>query len=276
MSLVLSSSRRGCAGILAALHNTLGDAAHGDQFRRPDHRCRPVRHQHGLPTEDAVPRQTRGTARTAQGHRRHLGPVPLSGCALRLGHVHLRLPVSAVERVEGAGRRRVDPSLRRRHGARIRHSQGHPLRHQDHAGQLVERAQALDDRGHRREQRRGLHLHLQLPGQLHRLLQPRPGSPAELSRHRALQGAMHPPAALAEGAGLPRQARRRHRQRRDRGDARAVDGAGHRAHHDAAALAQLCVFAALARPDLGRAAALPARSLGLRPGAPAQPARGAD
>ena len=101
--------RRGCAGILAALHNTLGDATDGDQFRRADHRCRPVRHQHGLPAEDAVPRQARGTARTAQGDRRHLGPVPLSGCALRFGHVHLRLRVPPVERVEGAGRRRVDP-----------------------------------------------------------------------------------------------------------------------------------------------------------------------
>ena len=54
---------------------------------------------------------------------------------------------------------------------------------------------------------------------------------------RALRGRARPPAVLAGGPRLRRQARGRDRQRRDRGDARARAGRDGRARDDAAALA---------------------------------------
>ena len=69
-----------------------------------------------------------------------------------------------------------------------------------------------------------------------------------------------PPAALARGPRLRRQARRRDRQRRDRRDARPGDGRDGRARDDAAALAELRALAARrgTRSPNWRAALLPA------------------
>ena len=73
------------------------------------------------------------------------------------------------------------------------------------------------------------HLHLRLPGQLHRLLQLRRRLPADLPGRRHVRGPEHPPAALARGPRLRRQEGRRDRQRRHRGHPGPVDGrhAGH-------------------------------------------------
>ena len=71
-----------------------GDRSRGAP-RRPDRRRRAVRHRRGVPRADRLPvghlRDLRGPRR----HRRHLGPVPLPGHPLGLGHVHPRLPVPA-------------------------------------------------------------------------------------------------------------------------------------------------------------------------------------
>ena len=75
-----------------------------------------------------------------------------------------------------------------------------------------------------------------------------PYSP-EFDGDRAIRGPDHPPAALARGPRLRRQARGRDRQRRDRGDDRAGDGGPRRARDDAPALAQLHRLAAGRGPD---------------------------
>ena len=68
----------------------------------------------------------------------------------------------------------------------------------------------------------------------------------------------HPPAALARGPRLRRQAGRRDRQRRDRRDAGPGDGRDRRPRDDAAALADLRRLAARRRPDRQPPAPLPA------------------
>ena len=72
--------------------------------------------------------------------RRHLGPVPLSGRALRFGHVHPRLPVSPLDRRQGDRRRAGDPRLPARHRPRVRHRPADPLRPPRRPRRLVERA----------------------------------------------------------------------------------------------------------------------------------------
>ncbi len=86
--------------------------------------------------------------------------------------------------------------------------------------------------------------HRRLPVLVQRLLPLRPGLPARLRRHGPLPGHDRPPAGLARGPRLRRQAGRRDRQRRHRGHAHPVDGRDRRARHDAAALAHLHRLAA--------------------------------
>ncbi len=92
-----------------------------------------------------------------------------------------------------------------------------------------------------------------------RLLPLRRGLHAGVPRDRALRRRGRPPAALARGPRLRRQAGRRDRQRRHRGDAGAGDGREGRARDDAAALADLRRLDAGRGPDRQRrcAAVLP-------------------
>ena len=122
---------------------------------------------------------------------------------------------------------------------------------------------------------------------LHRLLPLRRGLHAASSPGiDRFAGRGRPPAALARGPRLRRQAGRRDRQRRHRGHARAGDGRARRARDDAPALADLRGLAAgrgparqpPAPPCCPTQAAYAARPLEERAAAdgllPAQPARG--
>ena len=75
-----------------------------------------------------LPRPELRHPRGPRGHRRHLGPVPLSRRPVRLGHAHAGLPVPAVDPGEGHRRRPGDPELRARHRRRGGHRQAHQVR----------------------------------------------------------------------------------------------------------------------------------------------------
>ena len=90
------------------------------------------------------------------------------------------------------------------------------------------------------------------------------GYTPEFAGRERFRGRDRPSPALARGPRLPRQAGRGDRQRRDRGDAYPGDGAGGRAHHDAAALAGLRRHPARPGPDRQGAAPGAAREGRLR------------
>ena len=114
------------------------------------------------------------------------------------------------------------------------------------SARVVVGGRALDRRG--RARRRDRHAHRRLPLLLLGLLPLRRGLHARVRGHRALRRADRAPPALARGPRLRGQAGGGDRQRRHRRHADPRDGAGHRAHHDAPALAQLRAGAARARP----------------------------
>ena len=193
-----------------------------------------------------------------------MGPVPLPGGPLGLGHADARLPLPAVDGGQGDRRRPVDPQLRARHRERRRHRREDPLQPPDRARRVVERGRALHRHRAPHGQRRDRRGHVRLPPGLQRLLPLRRGLHAPLRGQRALRRADHPPAVLARGPRLRRQARRRHRQRRDRDHARPGADRQGRARDDAAALAQLRPVDSGGGPDRQRAAARPARAVRLR------------
>ena len=160
--------------------------------------------------------------------------------------------------------------LRPRDRARGRHRAPHPLPPPRGARRVVDRRRALDGRGRARPTpARRSQLTCGFLFMCTRLLPLRRGLHARVRGHRALRGPHRPPAALARGPRLRRQARRGDRQRRDRGDARPGDGRAGRARDDAAALAQLRRLAArrrtrsptLLRRRAARQARLPDRAL---------------
>ncbi len=146
-------------------------------------------------------------------------------------------------------RRRLDPRLRAGDGARERDRAEDPLRPPRRAGRVVDGGVALDGRGRTHRQRRDRAADLRLLLDLHRLLQLRRGLHAGVPGQGALRRHGRPPAALAGGSRLRRQAGRRDRQRRDRGDAGPGDGERGRARDDAAALAHLRRLDAGRGPD---------------------------
>ena len=177
--------------------------------------------------EDAAARARRTPcSRRRERDRRHLGPVPLPRRALRLRHVHPRLPVPAVDRRQGDRRRPRDPATTcaRPRGStasseQIRYGQ------RVERGGVVDRGRHLDGARSSRGRRAG-RADLRLPVVVQRLLPLRRGLPAGVPGRRATSTRRHgrAPAALARGPRLRRQAGRRDRQRRDRGDAGAGDG----------------------------------------------------
>ena len=202
--------------------------------RRADRRRRPVRHRRRAATcRRDCPGRTFAILEAPRRDRRHLGPVPLPGHPLGLGHVHARLLVPAVD---GGARR--SPTARRscdyiRDTAREYGVDRHiRFDHRVVARRVVDRGRALDGR-------RRAHRHRRDACELTCgfLLRAAPATTAttratrpDFAGARALRRADRAPAALAGGPRLRRQARRRDRQRRDRGDARArrwPSGAAH-------------------------------------------------
>ena len=111
--------------------------------------------------------------------------------------------------------------------------------HTDHLGDMVERGQPLDHRGHAHRHRRDASLHHQLPLDVPGLLPPHRGLYAGVEGHGQLQGPDRPSAEMARRSRLQEQARRRDRLGRHGGDADPGDGRRLRACHHAAALADL-------------------------------------
>ncbi len=182
-----------------------------------------------------------------------MGPVPLSRRALRLRHVHARLPVPALEGSEGDRRRSRDPELHPRGRERQRNRPAHPLRPPGDRRFLVDTGREVDGRDRARS---GAPVHLlRLSLDVQRLLPVRGRVPAGVSRHRFLQGAGRASAALAAGSRLCRQEGGGDRQRRHRRDGRAVDGRDRGPRHHASALTHLRRGAAGAGSDRQQAAA---------------------
>ena len=72
-----------------------------------------------------------------------MGPFPLPGHPLGLGHVHPRLPVPAVDGGQGDRRRRLDLALRAGDGRRARDRPAHPVRTAGRRGGVVVGAAAV-------------------------------------------------------------------------------------------------------------------------------------
>ena len=163
--------------------------------------------------------QTYAILEARDGDRRHVGPVPLPGRALGLGHADARLPLPAVDGREGARRRPVDPRVRARDRARGRDRPAGALRPPGPRRRVGRRAlDASTIEGREPLSRCGF---LYVCGGYYRYDQ---GYLPAFADAEPFARRDHPPAVLARGPRLRRQARRRHRQRRDRGDARARDG----------------------------------------------------
>ena len=207
--------------------------------RRPGRRRRPVGHRRRPLPADRMPLGLLRHLRRSCRHRWHVGPLPLPGHPLGLGHVHPRLLVPSVGRREGHRRRGLHPAVHQGHRGGVRDRPAHPVQPPHHGGRLVHRGRVLAHHrragGHRRDGRAHRRLHLLLQ----RLLPLRPRVRARVRGPRAVCRADHPPPGLAGGPRLRRQARRGHRQRRDRGHPHPVVGRDGRSRHDAPALAGL-------------------------------------
>ena len=144
----------------------------------------------------------------------------------------------------------LDPRVRAGDGAgRAGSSERIRFHHRVVERRVVERRRALDGRGRAHRHGGDGAADLRLPLDLQRLLPLRRGLHARVRGGRALRRPGRPPAALARGPRLQRQAGGRDRQRRHRGDAGAGDGGEGRARDDAAALADLHRLAAGRGPD---------------------------
>ena len=220
--------------------------------------------------QDTVPVGQLRHLRSPRHHRWHLGPLPVSGHPLRLGHAHPGLLVPALGRARSPSRtatpssstsRTPPPSPASTPGIRFNH-------------RIIAADWSTDDAvwhvtAERTDTGETVQRHRRLPVLLHRLLPLRPRLPARVRGHGGLRGNARAPAGLARGPRRRREAHRRHRQRRDGRDPRARRSplGGPRDH--AAALAHLHRLAARTR----------ARSPGCcasacRPGRPVRPPSG--
>ena len=179
----------GCNFALACPLHRQGERndGHTRTFRRPHRRRRAVRHRRGLSPAGEVPGQELRHPRGPRLHRRHLGSVPLSRHPLRLGHVHARLFVQAVDRAEGDRRRAAISSTTSADRGRERHRQENPLPSSRQTRVVVVGGSALDGGGRAhggRGRNRDRALHLQFPVHVLRLLQIRRGLHAGIFGHR--------------------------------------------------------------------------------------------
>ena len=93
-------------------------------------------------------------------HRWHLGPLPVPGHPLGLGHAHPGLLVPALGRREVDRGRGLHPPVHQGHGRRVRDRRAHPVRPPDHRGGLVDARVALARHGRADRQRRDRRGHL--------------------------------------------------------------------------------------------------------------------
>ena len=152
------------------------------------------------------PRKTLRDPRGARAHRRHLGPVPLSGHPLGLGHVHARVLVPPLDGPEGDRRRPVDPRLHARDGRDVRHRPQIRYGHRVERAQLVERARR-GGRSTSREVASGETLHLHVRASCScapATTTTTRGYTPEFAGDGALPRPDRPPAALAAGHRLRR------------------------------------------------------------------------
>ncbi len=144
-------------------------------------------------------------ARRARGDGRYLGPVPLPRHPFRLGHVHPRLQLQAMERSQGHRRRSVDPPLHRGDRTGERHRPEDPLPPPGAQGRLGFRQCALEPRRAARRRARAAAHDRAVPADVHRLLPLRGRLYPGIRRSRGLRRAGRPSAAVARGPRLQRQ-----------------------------------------------------------------------
>ena len=172
---------------------------------RTHRRRRIVRRRRRLPPDEALPRQELRPARRARGDGRYLGPVPLPRHPFRLGHVHPRLQLQAMERSQGHRRRSVDPPLHRGDRTGERHRPEDPLPPPGAQGRLGFRQCALEPRRAARRRARAAAHDRAVPADVHRLLPLRGRLYPGIRRSRGLRRAGRPSAAVARGPRLQRQ-----------------------------------------------------------------------
>ena len=199
--------------------------------------------------QDRLPHKTLRDLRGARRDRRHVGPVPLPGRALGLGHVHARLPVPAVDGRQGDRRRPVDPRLRARDRARGRDRPPDPLRPPRRAAPRGRRADArwtVDGRGREPDVTCDF---LYVCGGYYRYDE---GYLPEFAGVERFAGQIVHPQFWPEDLDYAGKRVVVDRQRRDRGHARPGAGRAGRARDDAAALADLHPLDPVRGPDRER------------------------
>ena len=192
--------------------------------------------------------------RAARGQRRHVGPLPLPGHPLRLRHVHPRLPLQAVARRQGAGRRRrrSSPTCARPRASTASTSTSATATHARAASWDSDTATWTVTVEHADGESSEITCHFLWASTGYYDYER--GLHARLPRAEDFQRPGHPPAALARGPRLRRQAGRRDRLRCHRRHAGPGAGrVGRRPRDDAAALPDVHPLAARRGP--GRAAA---------------------
>ncbi len=161
------------------------------------------------------------------------------GHSLELGHVHLRLQVSAVARTEGAGRRSVDQALRHRRRANMESTR----RSISASRQRRQPGRASDGVGRSPLSMKRAASHTFTCSYLVSCTGYYNHDEGYLPNFPGVEKfkAVHSSSEVARRTGLPRQTGHRHRKWGHCGDIGADHGPGHRAYHDAPALAKLRV-----------------------------------
>ena len=209
-------------------------------LRRPDRRRRPLRRRRRLP-----PHGRSAPARRSRSSRRATRWAARGTCSATRASAPTRTCSRSATRFrpwEEAKAIADGPAIRKyihETARRVRHRRQDPLRPPRRPRRVVERGGALDGDAERTDTGETVQLTCSFlfpcTGYYHYT---EPYSP-DFEGTERFGGRDHPPAALARGPRLRRQARGRDRQRRHRGDDRARDGGARRARDDAAALAQL-------------------------------------
>ena len=250
-------SRPGTQPRRSCFYNVLRDSgqdARGSHdrttFRRLDHRRRPVRHRQACQVQAALPNKTIAILE----RRERLGgtwdlfryPGVRSDSDMYTFGFKFRPWRDVQVLADGASIRQYIAETAAEFGIDDKIHYGLKVVERG----LVQPREPLDGDEPSRGERRNPHLQLQLPHQLHGLLQLRRGLPADLPRCGPVQGSVHPPTAVAGGPRLRRQEGRRDRQWRNSGHPGPGDGRLRRARHHAAALPVVHLLVARARQDL--------------------------
>ncbi len=196
-----------------------------------------------------------------------MGPVPVPGGPVRLGHVHPRLSLPPLERLQVDRGRRGDSALPPGDRGGLRRRPPDQLPHPRRAGRLVQPGRPLDRDGRGHQVGRSDQADLRIPVPVLRLLPLRPGLHAVLARPGRLRRHHRAPAALAGGPRPHRPAGRGHRQRRHRRHDRPGSRRHSRARDHAAALTLVRAAHPGPRPGLCPAPQGAARAPGVCGGA---------